>query len=158
MAPIWLQLKGVIVGTVHFVSDPGKCGRTNDNALCRCVLHADAHWGGRLFAHSLSLDLRLGRGTQLMTSRQMFSTWSHKNTYLCALSLWTPFYVSYCTFHRSFKEKCPWSGAKAQVKYVNPGTFLLRRYRYILMCFYYVATETYCGGSEFKYLGSVPKS
>lgn len=54
MAPIWLQLKGVIVGIVHFVSDPGQCGSTNDNAVCRCVLGADAHWGGRLFAHSLS--------------------------------------------------------------------------------------------------------
>ncbi len=27
-------------------------------------------------------------------------------------------------FHRSFKEKCPLSGTKTQVKYVNPGTFL----------------------------------
>ncbi len=75
------------------------------------------------------------------------STWSHKNTYLCA----TPFYVSYCTFHRSFKEKCPLSGAKTQVKYVNPSTFVLRRYRYILLCFHYVATGMYCSGSEFKY-------
>ncbi len=33
-----------------------------------------------------------------------------------------------CTFRRSFKEKCPLSGAKTQVKYVNPDTFLLRRY------------------------------
>ncbi len=32
------------------------------------------------------------------------------------------------------------------------------RHRYILLCFYYVATGTYCGGSEFKYLGSVPKN
>ncbi len=43
MAPIWLQLKGVIVGIVRFVSDPGQCGSTNDNAVCRCVLGADAH-------------------------------------------------------------------------------------------------------------------
>ncbi len=61
-------------------------------------------------------------------------------------------------FRRSFKEKCPLSGTKTQVKYVNPGTILLHRYRYILLCFYYVATEMYCGGSEFKYPGSVPKS
>ncbi len=40
---------------------------------------------------------------------------------------------------------------------MNPGTFLLRRYRYILLCFYYVATGTYRGGSEFKYPGPVPK-
>ncbi len=70
----------------------------------------------------------------------------------------TPFYVPYCTFRRSFKEKCPLSGAKTQVKYMNPGTFVLSRYRYILLCFYYVATETYCSGSELKYPGSVPKS
>lgn len=54
MAPIWLQLKGVIVGIVHFVSDPGRCGSTNDNAVCRCVL------GDSLLLHCL--DLRLGRG------------------------------------------------------------------------------------------------
>ncbi len=84
----------------------------------------------------------------------IWTTWSHKNTYLCA----TLFNVLYCTFCRTFKDKCLLSGAKTQVKYVNPGTFLLCRYRYILLCFYYVATETYCSGSEFKYLGSVPKS
>ncbi len=70
----------------------------------------------------------------------------------------TPFYVPYCSFRRSFKERCPLIGAKTQVKYVNPGTFLSHRYRYIFLCFYYVATGTYCGSSEFKYLGSVPKS
>ncbi len=42
-------------------------------------------------------------------------------------------YVPYCTFHRSFKEKCPLSGAKTHVKYMNPGMFLLRRYSYILL-------------------------
>ncbi len=52
-------------------------------------------------------------------------------------------YVPYCTFHRSFKEKCPLSGAKTQIKYLNPGTFLLCRYRYILLCFYYVDIGTY---------------
>ncbi len=36
----------------------------------------------------------------------------------------TPFYVSYRTFHRSFKEKCPLSGAKTQVKYVNLARFI----------------------------------
>ncbi len=63
----------------------------------------------------------------------------------------TPFYVPYCTFRHSFKEKCQLSGAITQVKYVNPDTFLLHRYRYIFLCFYYVATGAYCGGSEFKY-------
>ncbi len=76
-----------------------------------------------------------------------------KNTYLCALSVRHRFYVPYCTFRCSFKEKCPLNGAKTQVKYVNPGTFLLHRYRYTLLCFYYVATGTYSGGSEFKYRG-----
>ncbi len=87
----------------------------------------------------------------------LYATWSHKNTYLCALFCATPFYLTYCTFRR-LKEKCPLSGAKTQVKYVNPDTFLLCRYRYILLCFYYIATGTYNGASEFKYLGSVPKS
>ncbi len=69
----------------------------------------------------------------------------------------TQFYVHYCMFHRSFKEKCPLSGAKTQVKYVNHGMFY-----YVdigtYCCVYYSATETYSGGSEFKYPGSVPKS
>ncbi len=47
--------------------------------------------------------------------------------------LWKPFYVPYFRFRHSFKEKCPLSGAKTQVKYVNRGMFLLRRYRYILL-------------------------
>ncbi len=54
---------------------------------------------------------------------------------ICALSVPTPFSVPYCTFRHSFKEKCPLSGAKTQVKYVNPGALLLRRYRYMLLCF-----------------------
>ncbi len=61
-------------------------------------------------------------------------------------------------FRHSFKEKCSLSGTKTQVKYMNPGTFLLRRYRYILLCFYYIKKGTYCSGSEFKYPGSVPKN
>ncbi len=40
--------------------------------------------------------------------------------------------VSYCTYRRIYKEKCPLSGAKAQVRYVNLGTF------------YYVHIGTYC--------------
>ncbi len=45
------------------------------------------------------------------------------------------FYVPYCMFRHSFKEKCPLSGAKTRVQYVNPSTFLLRWYRYVLLCF-----------------------
>ncbi len=72
------------------------------------------------------------------------------------------FTLPYCTFRHSFKEKCPLSGAKTQVKYVNPEIFLFHIHihihiRYIAV-FYHVATEMYCGGSEFKYPGSVPKS
>ncbi len=54
--------------------------------------------------------------------------------FLCDTGLRTLQHVS-----PQFQEKCPLSGAKTQVKYVNPGTFLLCRYRYILLCFYYVA-------------------
>ncbi len=68
------------------------------------------------------------------------------------------FYKSYSTFRRSFKEKCPLNGAKTRVQHVNPGTFLLHWYRYVLLCFYYVASGTYCGGSEFKYLRTVAKN
>ncbi len=82
---------------------------------------------------------------------------SQKYVPLCTFCV-TQFYIPYCTFRRSFKEKCPLSGAKTQVIYVNPGTFLICRYRYILLCFYYIATEKYCGGSECKYPGSVLKS
>ncbi len=51
-----------------------------------------------------------------------FATWSHKDSYLCAVFSET---VPYCTFRHSFKEKCPPSGAKTQVQYMNPGTFFL---------------------------------
>ncbi len=37
----------------------------------------------------------------------------------------TPFYVPHCTLCCSFKEKCPLSGAKTQVKYVNRGTIFI---------------------------------
>ncbi len=57
-----------------------------------------------------------------------------KNIYLCTFCA-TPVYVPYCTFRRSFKEKCPLSGDKTQVKYMNLGAFLLCRSRYILLCF-----------------------
>ncbi len=66
------------------------------------------------------------------------------------------FYIPYCTFRRSFKEKCPLSGAKTQVKYVNPGALLLRSYRYILQCFYYIATETYCGTVQSSNIPKIP--
>ncbi len=84
-------------------------------------------------------------------------TWSHKNSYPCALFSKT-FYMSYCTFRRSFEEKFPLSGAKTQVQYVNSGTFLLRSYRHVLLCFYNVALGTYCDGSEFKYRSTVAKN
>ncbi len=70
---------------------------------------------------------------------------SYKYIALCTFCV-TLFYVPYCTFRRSFKEKCPLSGAKTQVKYVN------------LACFYYVDIGTYSDGSEFKYQGTVAKS
>ncbi len=41
---------------------------------------------------------------------------------------------------------------------MNPGMFLLRWYRHVLLCFYYVGSGTYCGGSEFKYPGTVVKN
>ncbi len=73
--------------------------------------------------------------------------WSHR---INVLGVTKPFLCSlpYCTFRRSFKEKCPLSGAKTRVQYINPHTFLLH---YVLLCFYYVASGAYCSGSEFKY-------
>ncbi len=95
----------------------------------------------------------------LPSFKQGCLTWSHKIRtfvhFLCDTVLRTLLQVS-PQFQRemSLKE----ISAKTQVKYVNPGMFLLCRYRYILLCFYYAATGTYCGGSEFKYFGFVPKS
>ncbi len=59
-------------------------------------------------------------------------TWSHKNTYLCVLTVRHRLTYLTVRFARSFKEKCPLSGAKTLVKYVNAGTF------------YYVDIDTYC--------------
>ncbi len=80
----------------------------------------------------------------------------HKRSFVHFLA--NRFYTSYCTFRRSFKDKCPLNGDKTRVQYVNPGTFLLRLYRYVLLCFYYVASGTYCGRKEFKYLRTVIKN
>ncbi len=53
-----------------------------------------------------------------------------------------PLCTFFASFSCSFKEKCPLNGAKTQVKYVNPGTFLLHRYRRILLwllrCYRYI--------------------
>lgn len=61
-------------------------------------------------------------------------------------------------FCRIFKDKCPLSGAKTMVQFMNPDTFLLRWNRYALLCFYYIASGVYYGCSEFKYPGTVAKS
>ncbi len=62
-----------------------------------------------------------------------FSTWSHGINVPCFFS--ETIYVPYCTFCRSFKEKCPLSGTKTMVQLVNPGMFLLHCFRYILRWF-----------------------
>ncbi len=56
----------------------------------------------------------------------------------------------YCTFWDSFKVKCPVSGTKTCIQYMNVAMFLLYWYRHVFLCFYYVASGTYCGSSEFK--------
>ncbi len=93
--------------------------------------------------------------TKLAIQREKYIE-CYKNLYLCALFS-ESFYVLYCTFRRSLKEKCPLSGTKTQVQYVNPGTFLLCRYGHVLL-FYYIASGTFCGDSEGKYSGTVAKS
>ncbi len=77
------------------------------------------------------------------------------NTHLCQHFCNT---IPYCSFLSSFKVNCPVSGTKTCVQYVSVATFLLCWYRQVLWYFYYVASGTYCGGSEFKCLGSVAKS
>ncbi len=51
----------------------------------------------------------------------------------------------YSTFHRCLKVKCPVSGAKMHIQYMNVARF------------YYVGSCTYCNGSELKYTGSIAK-
>ncbi len=65
------------------------------------------------------------------SSRSKPNLVSYKYVPLCTFCV-TLFYVPYCTFRLSFTGKCPLSGAKAQVKYMIPGTF------------YYVDIGTYC--------------
>ncbi len=65
--------------------------------------------------------------------------------------------VPYCMFCCSFKVKHPVSGAKTWVQR-DPETLLLRWYRNVLLCLYYAASGTYCGGSWSKYPRSVAKS
>ncbi len=63
----------------------------------------------------------------------------------------------YCTFWDSCKVKCPVSGTKTCIQYMNVALFLLHWYRYVFLCFYYVASGTYCGSSELKCALSVKK-
>ncbi len=69
-----------------------------------------------------------------------YMTWSHGINVPGCPFWWDRFYVSNCMFHRTFKEKWPLSGAKTRVQYINPGTF-------VFLCFYYIASGTYCGSS-----------
>ncbi len=85
-------------------------------------------------------------------------TWSHENTYLCALSIRHRFTYLTALFTAVSKRNVHWVVLKYRLitwtlacfYYVDIGTYCC--------FFYYVATGTYCGGSEFKYPGSVPKS
>ncbi len=88
----------------------------------------------------------------------IWPTRSHNIFYLCALFLRDRFYISYCTFRRSFKEKCPRSGAKIQVQCVNPGTFALCWYRHVLLCFYLRCFRNVLRRFRFQYLGAVAKN
>ncbi len=71
--------------------------------------------------HVTGLDLKSGINYILKYS-QTGNPVSQKYVPLCTLFA-TSSYVPYSRFCRSFKDKCPPSGAKTQVKYVNPGTF-----------------------------------
>ncbi len=52
--------------------------------------------------------------------------------------------------------QCAVSGAKMHVQYVTMSLFLYVG-RHVLLCFYYVGTGTYSGGSELKCPVSVIK-
>ncbi len=58
---------------------------------------------------------------------------------------------------RSFKEKCPLSGAKTRVSKRKHWHVVLCWYRHVLLYFYYIASGMYYFGSEFKYPGTVAK-
>ncbi len=85
------------------------------------------------------------------------ATWSYKYTYLCALSVRHRFMYLTARFAAVSKINFHWVALKhrlntwtlAHLYYVDIGTYY---------CFYCVATETYCGGSEFKYPGTVAKN
>ncbi len=76
--------------------------------------------------------------------------------YLGALCSDTVFTYLTARFAAVSKRNVPTIRTRAKTRV--PGTFLLHWYRYVLLCFYYIASGTYCGGSEFKYPGTVAKS
>ncbi len=67
-----------------------------------------------------------------LVSYSLYPTWSHKNTYLCALSVRHCFMYLTARFAAVSKRNVHWVALK-QVKYVNPLTF-----------FYYIYIGTYC--------------
>lgn len=54
--------------------------------------------------------------------------------------------------------KCPVSGAKTRIQYVTAATFFIELIQACIAAFLLCCSGTYCGGSEFKCLGSVAKS
>ncbi len=107
-------------------------------------------WVSSILQISGPSKLFLEKHLDILKSSGYYATWSHKNTYICAISVRHPFMYLTARFTAVSKRNVHWVALK-QVKYMNPGTFLLRRYRYILLCFYYVATEMYWGGSTSFY-------
>ncbi len=77
-----------------------------------------------------------------------FSTWSHKNPYLCALSVRHRFTYLTARFTAVSKRNVHWVALKHRL-----NTWTLARFYYVdtgtHCCFYYVVTETYWGGLEF---------
>ncbi len=97
------------------------------------------------------------KNKKILRKLPLKSTWSHNNTYLCALSVQHRFTYLTARFAAVSKRDVHWVALKHRLNMWTLARFYYV-YRYILLCFYYVATGTYCGSSEFKYPGSVPKT
>ncbi len=124
-------------GFLHAMTNPRALFRTEMLVyLVILILHMHWHWNNDIWGVIFEASAVI----YSLEGSPYFLTRSHKNSYLCALFSKTflarCFYVPYCTFRRSFKEKRPLSGAKTQVQYVNPGTFLLCSPGHVLLYFY----------------------
>ncbi len=129
--------------------------RTSVHFLCDTVLRTLLHVSPKRNFHWVALKHMLNKWTLSFTFMHLADAFIQSDLQLH--SGYTFLLVHAFPGNRTHNLSLSWRNV-LPLSHTGTHVFFLRRYRYILLCFYYVPTETYCGGSEFKYPGSVMDS